>query len=51
MYKTSIIGIISRGKNEAHKNIINKQYHEKIEKEQFGSKTVSKILLASLTLC
>ena len=44
MYMSTIciIGIISRGKNEGRKNIINKQYYEKIKKEQFDKKTVSK---------
>jgi len=50
IFTTSIIGIISRAKNEGCKNIINKQYHEKIKKEQFCNKTVSKFFLASLIL-
>lgn len=39
MFTTPIIGIISRGNNEEHKNIINKHYREKIKKEQFESST------------
>jgi hypothetical protein len=50
MYTTEIIDIISSRKNEGGKNILNQKYHEKIKKEEFCNKTVSKFLLALLTL-